>query len=189
MTAISQTDASGGLEMNPDEIFSGEMEIQVTAPFDSAYIIQIMRQLQKHGCRIRYSTGSFRDGSLMALSIDEPTDVVSLLSEVPGTKKVEVTHRPADITGTSGQHPLQRLLDMDTDVYQITIVPKYRTSAGDKGRWPQGVASRDKSGSNDSDIEHAYQSGGVSEEGWARRLTYDIRNTALKRASRRGYKN
>ena len=189
MTAISQTDASGGLEMNPDEIFSGAMEIYVTSPFDSAYVIQIMRQLQKHGCRIRYSTGSFRDGCLMALSVDEPTDVVNLLSEVPGTKKVEVTHRPADITATSGQHPLQRLLDMDTDVYRITIVPQYRTSTSDKDSWSHGVASRDKSGKHKPDADHAYQAGGVSEEGWARRMTYDIRNTALKRASRRGYKN
>ncbi len=71
--------------------FEGEVEIAILPPVDMAQLIQLRRNLlDTPYLKILRTAGSWNEGTVITVVVDEPVPLVSMLMEMPEVEKVEL---------------------------------------------------------------------------------------------------
>ncbi|MDD5092888.1 MAG: hypothetical protein PHV74_00700 [Dehalococcoidia bacterium] len=179
MLTTAQNAPNGKYAIDDPEIFAGDMEIYIAPPFDNAHVINIMRQMKKHKCRFQYSSGSHRDGCLIAVYLDEPQAMVSILADTPGINDVRITPVLESKFEQSHGQSRQLLMSGRMNVHRITVtVEPRKVRAVEGGR--EGIAD----GQNVKSPAHKANETGIfnperSTDSYSRRVTFDARGGAF----------
>ena len=75
----------------PQEYFDGKVEIEMAPPINIARLIGITRHLESTpGIRILQTAGSWSNGSMITLSLDEPLPLADILRDIPNVEEVKI---------------------------------------------------------------------------------------------------